>query len=215
MQENQQVFKEKQEQEQNEIQQVQQLSQTLLSQALDEHNQRSAEQYNQDQQRQCQNDAHPDSPSPSPSPSSSSGPPPSIPFQRSQSPPVVPAPAPPPPPPVRTPSPRPPSPPPNPDPDLSDSSSSDSDDLQDDNNPQPPLRVPPGGRPYAEPVQSHSLGPMNIQCPNCHALHFISEKLTNSGVREPRFGMCCLQGQVNIPAIQQWPCVLQDLFDDP
>ena len=56
---------------------------------------------------------------------------------------------------------------------------------------------------------------MNIQCPNCHALHFISEKLTNSGVREPHFGICCLQGQVNLPVIHQWPCVLQDLFDDP
>ena len=56
---------------------------------------------------------------------------------------------------------------------------------------------------------------MNIRCPNCHALHFMSEKLTNSGVREPRFGMCCLQGQVNLPAIQQWPRILQDLFDDP
>ena len=56
---------------------------------------------------------------------------------------------------------------------------------------------------------------MNIQCPTFHALHFISEKLTNSGICRPRFGMCCLQGQVNIPAIQEWPCVLQDLFDDP
>jgi len=56
---------------------------------------------------------------------------------------------------------------------------------------------------------------MNIQCSHCHALHFISEKLSNSGVCNPRFGMCCLQGQVDLPHIQQWPCVLQELFDDP
>ena len=27
--------------------------------------------------------------------------------------------------------------------------------------------------------------------------------------------MCCLQDQVNLPHIQQWPHVLQELFDDP
>ena len=96
-------------------------------------------------------------------------------------------------------------------PDDPSSNSSDSSDDFNDPQPQPPLRVPPGGRPYVEPIQSHSLGPMNIQCPNCHALHFMSEKLTNSGVCEPRFDMCCLQGQVNLLAIQQWPCI----FDDP
>ncbi|KAI5992426.1 hypothetical protein EDD15DRAFT_2368153 [Pisolithus albus] len=46
--------------------------------------------------------------------------------------------------------------------------------------PPNPCHFPPGGRPYAEPVQPHSLGPMNIQCPNCHALHFMAERLSNS-----------------------------------
>ncbi|KIK21159.1 hypothetical protein PISMIDRAFT_655460 [Pisolithus microcarpus 441] len=56
---------------------------------------------------------------------------------------------------------------------------------------------------------------MNIPCPNCHALHFLSEKLSNSSPLHPRFGLCCLQGQVALPPIQRWPRVLQDLFDDP
>ncbi|KIK20564.1 hypothetical protein PISMIDRAFT_105502 [Pisolithus microcarpus 441] len=56
---------------------------------------------------------------------------------------------------------------------------------------------------------------MNIPCPNCHALHFLSEKLSNSSPLHPCFGLCCLQGQVALPPIQQWPRVLQDLFDDP
>ena len=56
---------------------------------------------------------------------------------------------------------------------------------------------------------------MNIQCPHCHALHFISEKLSNSAIRNPHFGICCLQGQVTLPPIQQWPHNLQILFDDP
>jgi hypothetical protein len=125
----------------------------------------------------------------------------------------IPIPAPTPTPSVRTPSPRPPT-NPNPDPNPSDSSSSDSDDLQDGNNPPHPLRVPPGGRPYVEPIQVYSLGPMDTQCSHCHALHFISEKLSNSSLCNPHFGMCCLQGQVRFPDIQSWPRVLQDLFDD-
>ncbi|KIK14566.1 hypothetical protein PISMIDRAFT_50471, partial [Pisolithus microcarpus 441] len=39
----------------------------------------------------------------------------------------------------------------------------------------------------------HYMGLMNIQCPNCHALHFLC----------------------GTPSIQQWPRILQDLFDDP
>ena len=42
----------------------------------------------------------------------------------------------------------------------------------------------------------------------------MSEKLSNSGIRNLRFGMCCLQGQVNLPPIQQWPHILQHLSDD-
>ena len=86
-----------------------------------------------------------------------------------------------------------------------DSSSSFSSSSDISNDPQLPLHVPPGGRPYTEPVELHFLGPMNIQCPNCHAFHFISEKLINSDVHNPHFGLCCLQGQVNLPPMQQWP----------
>ncbi|KAF8448844.1 hypothetical protein L210DRAFT_3339939, partial [Boletus edulis BED1] len=72
---------------------------------------------------------------------------------------------------------------------------------------------------YTEPIEPHSLGPMDIRCSHCQALHFISEKLSNSGVRNPRFGMCCLQGQVDLPRIQEWPrCKVRNriyVFDDP
>ena len=47
------------------------------------------------------------------------------------------------------------------------------------NNP-PPIQLPPGGRVYAEPIQIHYLGPMDVQCPECHALHFDCEKLSKS-----------------------------------
>ena len=198
----QQALQEQQIQQQNAVLQAQQ-----LSQALSEHSERSAEHYEQDLERQQQQSSqdNPDLDSPSLSPPGS---------------PVS----------LSPPSPPPPPPPPNPNPNPNPS------DSEDDNDPSPPPSPPPapapapslspsppppahhipfGGRPYREPIQIHSLGPMNIQCPHCHALHFISEKLSNSSLCNPHFGICCVQGQVNLPPIQQWPCVLQDLFDDP
>ena len=82
------------------------------------------------------------------------------------------------------------------------------------NQPNPPqLHLPEGGRPYTEPVEPHSLGHMNVECHHCRALHFMTEKLSNSSARNPCFGLCCLQGQVSLPPIQRWPHTLQDLYD--
>ena len=47
--------------------------------------------------------------------------------------------------------------------------------------------LPIGRRPYHDPNHRHSILQMNVECPNCHALHFISEKLTASSNRNPRF----------------------------
>ena len=52
--------------------------------------------------------------------------------------------------------------------------------------PPPPARrtwrnqTPRGRTAYQEPATRHSLGPMNISCPQCHALHFAAEKLSTS-----------------------------------
>ena len=54
---------------------------------------------------------------------------------------------------------------------------------------------------------------MNLQCPYCHALHFVAEKLSNSTARETKFGMCCLGGQVDLPPFPPAPRQLRDLFD--
>jgi len=54
---------------------------------------------------------------------------------------------------------------------------------------------------------------MNVQCPKCHALHFNTEKLSKSLVRQPQFGICCLSGQVNLPAFPDAPRELAELFD--
>ena len=65
-----------------------------------------------------------------------------------------------------------------------------------------------------EPIVPHYLGPMDIGCSKCHALHFGCEKLSNSSVRNPKFGICCLQGRVNLPAFPEWPRELKRLFHD-
>ena len=79
--------------------------------------------------------------------------------------------------------------------------------------PQHNLPVPRGLLPYHEPQQRHSLGLMNFECSHCHALHFISEKLSRSLVNQLKFGMCCLTGQVQLPPLPQAPRELADLFN--
>ena len=48
----------------------------------------------------------------------------------------------------------------------------------------PPLQChhnfPKAGGPYHDPAQRFSLEPMNLECPDCHALHFKATKLTKS-----------------------------------
>ena len=43
---------------------------------------------------------------------------------------------------------------------------------------------------------------LTVICPHCHALHFDCEKLTSSRVNYPKFGMCCLLGQIQLPPLQ-------------
>ncbi|KIK36583.1 hypothetical protein CY34DRAFT_16296 [Suillus luteus UH-Slu-Lm8-n1] len=74
--------------------------------------------------------------------------------------------------------------------------------------------IPDVGRPYREPINPHYLGRLDVECPNCHVLHFISERLSVSSIRNPRFGMCCLQGQVSLPPFPQWPSELQQAYTD-
>jgi len=43
---------------------------------------------------------------------------------------------------------------------------------------------------------------LSVICPHCHTLHFDCEKLTSSWVNHPKFGICCLQGQIQLPSLQ-------------
>ena len=53
---------------------------------------------------------------------------------------------------------------------------------------------------------------MNVKCPHCHAVHFKCEKLEKSSNASPRFRVCCLLGQINLPALSDPPHVLHCLF---
>src|SRR5579859_5646543 len=59
----------------------------------------------------------------------------------------------------------------------------------------------------------HSLGSFNIQCPSCHAFHWIDERLTKSTVGTPSFGMYCNSGKVSWPMISDPPEPLRSLLD--
>lgn len=66
-------------------------------------------------------------------------------------------------------------------------------------------QLPLGCRPYVEPDARFNLGSMNVECPECGALHFDSEKLTASTRDVKKFGLCCLQGKVRLPALLDPP----------
>jgi hypothetical protein len=83
--------------------------------------------------------------------------------------------------------------------------------------PPPPLAaptrpLPPARAPYQEPLQRHSLGPMNVECQHCHALHFDCEKLIKSTRAVSKFGSCCLEGQIRLPPFPQAPAALRNLL---
>jgi hypothetical protein len=53
---------------------------------------------------------------------------------------------------------------------------------------------------------------MNIQCPNCRALHWVEERLARSSKRNPNFGVCCLKGVVELPTLREPPVELCNLL---
>jgi len=67
-------------------------------------------------------------------------------------------------------------------------------------------------KPYQEPEHRHSLGRMNIPCPNCRALHWAAKKLSSSSKDCPTFGICCMNGKVKLPSYQDPPLPLCHLL---
>ena len=60
---------------------------------------------------------------------------------------------------------------------------------------------------------AHSLfGKMDVPCPDCGALHWTAERLTNSSDTNPCFGMCCFQGKIKLGPLHNIPQKLKTLF---
>ena len=83
-----------------------------------------------------------------------------------------------------------------------------------DNLPPPILHPAPysfAGQPFIEAnIEYNNLGMLAIICPYCHALHFDCEKLRSSWVNHPKFGMCYLQGQIQLPLLQPLTGILHN-----
>jgi len=78
-----------------------------------------------------------------------------------------------------------------------------------------PVRLLPLARlPLAEAdVPPHDLGPMNIKCPDCGALHWMAERRSDSSMAHPKFGKCCLSGKIELPKLEPPPQPLRGLLE--
>ncbi|CAG8623234.1 15423_t:CDS:2 [Acaulospora morrowiae] len=59
----------------------------------------------------------------------------------------------------------------------------------------------------------HDLGCIDIEYSHCGTLHWLDERLTNSSRKNPKFGLCCLNGKVVLPLLRDPPPFLRMLFD--
>jgi hypothetical protein len=71
---------------------------------------------------------------------------------------------------------------------------------------------PSARRPYTEPVQPVSFGPMNTTCSHCGAFHWLLEHVKNSLASAPQFSHCCHHGKVRPGILPHPPERLRELF---
>lgn len=69
-----------------------------------------------------------------------------------------------------------------------------------------------GRKPYEDPPQRHDLGRMDSRCTLCGARHWLAERLSTSSKTKPRFGMCCLDGEVSVSSRLEPPQLLRTLL---
>jgi len=77
----------------------------------------------------------------------------------------------------------------------------------------PPQDVPIARRPFDPSWATHSLGPLDVECLSCKALHWVDERLSKSSKTNPKFGMCCFQGKIALPALESLPTELKDFYN--
>ena len=90
----------------------------------------------------------------------------------------------------------------------------DQDAIVPDNIPLPilqPIPYPPAGQPFLKDnIHYLNLGMLFVICPHCHALYFDCKKLTSSWVNHPKFGICCLQEQIQLLSLQPLTGILHN-----
>ena len=59
--------------------------------------------------------------------------------------------------------------------------------------------------PQAANVQVHYMGPLEVRCPDCQALHWDCEKLSKSTLSTPKFGTCCQSGKIRLSTPREPP----------
>jgi hypothetical protein len=67
-------------------------------------------------------------------------------------------------------------------------------------------------RPVIDGLSPNDLGPMNVHCPSCDALHWEGEHVSSSRVGHPEFQMCCGHGKVKLSPLRLPPVPLYDLY---
>ena len=66
-----------------------------------------------------------------------------------------------------------------------------------------PVSYLSAGQPFLEAdIQYNNLGMLTTICSYCYTLHFECEKLTSSRINHSKFGICCLQEQIQLPPLQ-------------
>ena len=69
-------------------------------------------------------------------------------------------------------------------------------------------------QPVVNNLPTHDIGHMNVECPFCHAFHWIDECVLSSSVDHPEFGTCCDHGKVMLPPLRVLPLALFNLFTE-
>ena len=67
-------------------------------------------------------------------------------------------------------------------------------------------------KPFDRNWPVHYMGQMDVACPDCGALHWLEEQLKGCRIGHPRFGMCCFEGKIKIPKLDDLPPELFNLF---
>ena len=73
-------------------------------------------------------------------------------------------------------------------------------------------QLPEARRKFSPTWQVHDLGRMDVICSGCGAFHWMDEKLSASSRTNPKFGICCFSGKLDLPKLHDLPPELHELF---